>query len=116
MIRPVTVAFLFLAASAAVMAQDELASAQNCWNLMPDHFGIGASVDLLVELDKGVVKSVEVTRYSPDTEVGYGIATSAVRSVEMCGPYGQVTDKVEMTFQADTPPESTGIVPLPGKQ
>lgn len=114
--KTVTVAFLIALGTGSVMAQEELARAQNCWSLMPEHFGIGATVDLEVEIQKGVVQSVDVVSYSPDTEVGYAIATAAVRSVEVCGPYGDLTETAEMTFQVDAPPAATSSIPLPGKQ
>lgn len=116
--RAVTTSFLLLAFAGGAQAQAELANARQCWNLLPTEIGIGASVDLAVSLKDGVVTSIEVTGYKPDTDVGYRIATTAQSAVEGCGPYGDFTGDVVVTFDADAEAENpvSKPVPLPGQQ
>jgi hypothetical protein len=112
--RSVTTAFLIIAACSPSLGI-EADQVRNCFNLTPDQFSIDASVDLEISVAAGQVTSVEVTRYTPDTEEGYGIARAAYRAAMMCGPYVGETGTFSITLPGKTASEPGGI-PLPGTQ
>jgi hypothetical protein len=114
MIRALCAAFLFLAAPAYAVDTDEV---MKCLNILPADMGIGAEVDLALDLNvDGTVAKVEVTRYTPDTETGYRIARAAYRAVISCAPYESTgASSSTITLKIDDRPPLEGI-PLPGMQ
>jgi len=93
-------------------------SARECWNTLPPPLQVAAKIEITATLAAGRVADISVDRYEPDSEAGYATAQSAVRALELCGPYGDQTGTFAMTF--DTEAEKTGSttvsIPLPGQQ
>jgi predicted deacylase len=106
-------AALLVTPAAAIESADVL----KCFNFLPQDMGIGAEVDLAVDLHSdGTVTKVEVTRYTPDTEDGYRIARAAYRAVMSCAPYESAgASSSTITLKIDERPALEGI-PLPGTQ
>lgn len=106
--------FLLIAQPAAAV---ETSDVLKCFNFLPQDIGIGAEVDLAVDLNvDGTVAKVEVTRYTPDDDTGYRIARSAYRAVMACAPYESTgASSKTITLKIDERPALEGI-PLPGTQ
>lgn len=106
--------FLMLAQPVFAIEASDVAK---CFNVLPTDMGIGAEVDLAVDLNvDGTVAKVDVTRYTPDTETGYRIARAAYRAVISCAPYESTgAGSSTITLKIDDRPPLEGI-PLPGTQ
>jgi hypothetical protein len=86
---------------------------QQCWNLQPEHFSIGAKVEMRIKLDaNGSVVTADVLRYEPDSEDGRAVAMSAARAAVTCGPYPGESGEFYFTFTPDNSAESS-VITLP---
>lgn len=110
----VVAALMALATPAFALEASDVAK---CFYPAPGAIGLGAEVDLAINLNSdGSISKVEVTRYSPDNDAGYDIARSAYRAVMSCAPYaGQIAGPVTVTLKVDEP-RLPGGIPLPGTQ
>lgn len=109
MFRPVALLVLLSAPAAAL----EPSQIQRCWNLAPEHFSIGAKVEMRVELDgNGSVTSADVIRYEPDTDDGRQVALTAARAAVACGPYVGQSGEFYLTFTPDNS-AATSVITMP---
>lgn len=110
----VAVALVALSVPAFALDADDVAT---CFDFPPSAAGLGAEVDLAVNLNSdGSVSKVEVTRYTPDNDDGYQVARSAYRAVMACAPYaGETAGTNTITLKVDEP-KLPGGIPLPGTQ
>lgn len=105
-LRSVTAVLLLASPTLAL----EPARVQQCWNLQPQHFVIGAKVEMRVELDaKGAVVAADVLRYEPDNDEGRAVALAAARAAVTCGPYAGESGEFFFTFTPDNSAESSVI-------
>jgi len=108
-LRSVTAVFLLAIPASAL----EPSRVQQCWNLQPEHFSIGAKVEMRIKLDtNGSVVAADVLRYEPDTDDGRAVALSAARAAVTCGPYPGESGEFHFTFTPDNSAESS-VITLP---
>lgn len=113
--RTVTIALLLLLPAQAWA--DELAdNAKQCWSLLPQQFALDPSVEMQVEIKSGLLQSVEVQSYSPDTAEGFAIAESAAKSVAGCGPYDVEDGSHNFTMDTKVKASPSISIPAPGQQ
>ena len=112
MIRAFLAAAMVVAGAGSAVAIDPEVVKQ-CWNLMPQDFGIGAKAEMRVELESdGRVKAVDVLRYEPDTDDGRRVALSVARAVNACGPYIGESGEFHLTFTPDNS-ASSSVITMP---
>jgi hypothetical protein len=109
--------FLTLCALSGPAMALEPNDVQKCWNIMPTQIGIGAEVEIdIVLAADGSVSKAEITRYSPDNDLGYDLARGAYRAVIACSPYvDSEAGPVSLRLVVDEQ-EAPASIPLPGSQ
>jgi hypothetical protein len=78
-------------------------SISECSALPPDIAGLAFKVVMDVQLSGGELRRIDVKSYEPKTAQGKNVASALARGAQRCGPYGDTTGTINLTFSPDSP-------------